>query len=84
MNEMERIEKQLNDHAERIRALEIRDAAQNEKIDVLCKKLGELSDRIEELMEFIRTCMWKALGAMGTLFLVFLSFFIWYIQKLGG
>jgi uncharacterized coiled-coil protein SlyX len=79
----DRVEKRLNDHAERIRALEIRDAAQNEKIDTLCTKLGELSDRITDLMNFIRTSLWKAVGALGTVLLVFLSFFIWYVQCLG-
>lgn len=79
----ERVERRLNDHADRIRALEIRDAAQNEKIDTLCKKLGELSDRITDLMNFIRTSLWKAVGALGTVLLIFLGFFIWYVQSLG-
>lgn len=84
MNFEERTERRLNDHGDRIRVLEIREAAQNEKIDSLCTKLDELSKSIKDLMDFMRSILWKALGAMGGLFLVFLGFFIWYVQHLKG
>lgn len=79
----ERTEKRLNNHSGRIRTLEIQNAAQNEKIDMLCKKLDSLSDKIGDLVNFLKTCMWKLLAAGGTVFLVFLGFFVWYVQRLG-
>lgn len=82
MNEEERIERRLNDHAQRIRTLEIRDAAQNEKIEMLCDKLDNLSNKIDDWMDFAKEAFWKCLGICGSIFLVFLGFFIWYIQNL--
>lgn len=82
MNFEERTECRLNDHADRIRTLEIREAAQNEKIDSLCSKLDELSKGIKDLMDFMRSILWKALGASGALIVIFLGFFIWYVQHL--
>jgi uncharacterized coiled-coil protein SlyX len=78
----EAAERRLNDHAERIRLLEIGNASQNEKIDSLCRAIEKLATRIDDLMEFLKTCMWKALGIGGTVFMVFLGFFIWYVQGL--
>lgn len=76
-------ERRLNDHGDRIRALEIKDAAQNERLDALCAKLDELSKSIKDLMDFMRSILWKALGATGGLLALFLGFFIWYVQHLG-
>ena len=79
---MERIEKRLNDHGERIRMLEIGNASQNEKIDALCKAISDLATRIDDLMSFLEGCLWKVLGIGGGVAMVFLGFFIWYIQSL--
>lgn len=84
MNEAERVEIWLNDHAERIRMLEIKDATQNAKIDMLCEKLEELSMKISDWMDFMKEAFWKVIGLCGSIFMVFLGFFIWYVQKLGG
>jgi len=83
MNFEEITERRLNDHADRIRALEIKDATQNAKIDSLCEKLEELSKSIGDLMDFMKSILWKALGGMGALLVIFLGFFIWYVQQLG-
>jgi len=83
MNFEEIVERRLNDHADRIRALEIKDATQNEKIDSLCRELKELANNIRDLMGFMKSILWKALGGMGALIIVFLSFFVWYVQQLG-
>lgn len=80
----ERCEKRLNDHAERIRVLEVKDASQDSKIEMICEKLENLSNQIGAWLDFMKQAIWKSLGAMGTILLIFLSFFIWYVQKLGG
>lgn len=82
MNFEEVTERRLNDHAERLRVLEISDAKKNEKIDSLCEKLEILSNSIKELMDFMKSIIWKALGGAGALLVIFLSFFMWYIQSL--
>lgn len=82
MNFEERTEQRLNDHGERIRMLEIGNATQNERLGALCKKLDSLAESITDLMDFLKTCLWKALGVGGTFFMVFLGFFIWYVQGL--
>ena len=83
MNEFEeRAERRLNDHAERLRALEIKDATQNAKIDSLCEKLEELSKQIVNLMEFMKSILWKTIGGMGAALVLFIGFFFWYVQNL--
>lgn len=80
----ERCEMRLNDHAERLRVLEVKDASQDGKIELLCEKLDNLTNQIGDWLSFMKQAIWKGLGAMGTILLIFLSFFIWYVQKLGG
>jgi uncharacterized coiled-coil protein SlyX len=75
-------ERRLNDHADRIRALEIKDATQNAKIDSLCEKLEKLSEQIGTLMEFMRSILWKTIGGMGAALALFMGFFFWYVQNL--
>jgi len=78
----ETTERRLNDHGERIRALEIKDATQNEQLVTLFKKLEDLSKDIRDLMTFMKSIMWKAIGGMGTLLILFMGFFFWYVQNL--
>lgn len=75
-------ERRLNSHAERIRALEIKDATQNERLDSLCRELKELSKDIRDLMEFMKSILWKTIGGMGTVLMIFVGFFFWYIENL--
>lgn len=75
-------ERRLSDHGERIRALEIKDATQNERLDSLCRELKELSKDIRDLMDFMKSILWKTIGGMGAGVLVLLSFFFWYVQGL--
>jgi uncharacterized coiled-coil protein SlyX len=75
-------ERRLNDHGDRLRALEIKDATQNAKIDSLCEKLEELSKSIGALMEFMKSILWKTIGGMGGLLVLFMGFFFWYVQSL--
>ena len=75
-------ERRLNDHADRIRALEIKDATQNERLDSLCRELKELSKDIRDLMGFMKSILWKTIGGMGAGILLLLSFFFWYVQNL--
>lgn len=78
----ERTEIRLNDHGDRIRDLEIKDAAQNGRIDSLCQKMEDLAIIIERWMEFAQDLYWKVLGAAGGLIAMLGAFFIWYIQCL--
>jgi len=78
----ETTERRLNNHGDRIRALEIKDATQNAKIDSLCEKLEELSKNIGNLMEFMKSILWKTIGGMGVLLVLFMGFFFWYVQNL--
>lgn len=78
----ERVERRLNDHADRIRALEVKDAKQDGKIEKLCDSLQHLSDQIDAWMEFMKQTFWKVLSAMGGLIIVLFGFLIWYIQSL--
>ncbi len=78
----ERTENRLNDHAARIKTLELKDAADTVRIDNLCAQLKDLADEIKQLIEFIKAAAWKLAGGMGFLLLTFLGFFIWYIQSL--
>ena len=64
----ERAEKRLNDHAERLRALETSDAKQGILIEQLCSKLDSLISWMKALL-----VAWIT-GSGG--------FFIWYIQSL--
>ena len=82
MNFEERIEVQINDHTERIRALEIKDATQNERINSLCAKMEELTNTLEKWMGFAQNLFWKILGAAGGIILILAGFFIWYVQSL--
>lgn len=84
LNFEEVTERRLNDHAERIRILEVKDVVHDGKIEALCDKLDNLSNQISAWMEFMKQAFWKGLGAMGTILLIFLGFFIWYVQQLGG
>ena len=68
MNEQDRIERRLNDHAGRIRALETGFAAQTVIVQELCKKMDSLIAWIKALL--IAWCT-----GMG-------GFFIWYVQNL--
>lgn len=72
-----RTENRLNDHAARIKILEIKDATQDGKIEMLCEK-------ISEWMDFMKQALMKILGVFITASFVFFSFFIWYVQHLGG
>ena len=78
----ETTERRLNDHGERIRALEIKDATQNEQLVTLFNTLEKLSNDIRELMAFMKSILWKIIGGMGAGMLVLLSFFFWYVQSL--
>lgn len=78
----ERTEKRLNDHAERIRCLEIKDAAQSERINSLCDKIEELAKTIENWIEFAQNLFWKVLGASGGIIMILAGFFIWYVKSL--
>ena len=78
----EAAERRLNDHAERIRILEIGNASQNEKIDTLCRAIGDLTTRIDNLMDFLESCLWKTVGIGGAMLTAFMGFFIWYVQSL--
>ena len=82
MNFEERTETRLNDHAERIRILEVKDASQDGKIEMLCDKLDNLSNQIAAWMEFMKQAFWKVLGIFGTAFFVLVGFFVWYVQNL--
>lgn len=82
MNFEERSELRLNDHAERIRTLEIKDAAQTERISSLCQKMEELAKTIENWMQFAQNLFWKVLGAAGGIIGVLVLFFVWYVQSL--
>lgn len=68
MDEQDRIERRLNDHAERIRALETSDARQSVMIEQLCSKLDNLISWMKALL-----VAWAT--GMG-------GFIIWYIQSL--
>lgn len=68
MDEQERVENRLNDHAGRLRALETGFAAQAVIVQELCKKLDSLINWIKALLMAWGT----GLGA----------FLIWYIQSL--
>jgi len=75
-------ERRLNDHGERIRSLEIKDATQNARLDSLCEKLERLSEQIGVLMEFMKSILWKTIGGMGAVILTLMGFFFWYVQNL--
>lgn len=64
----ERAEKRLNDHAQRIRALESADAAMAVRMENLCEKLDSLTSWIKALVVMLITSM--------------SGFFIWYVQTL--
>jgi hypothetical protein len=64
----ERTEQRLNNHSDRIRALETNDARQTIIIEELCKKMDSLINWIKALILAYAT---------GT------GFFIWHIQTLG-
>ena len=68
MDEQERLERQLNDHADRIRTLETSDTRQTVMIEQLFEKLDNLTSWIKALVITIIT------GGGG--------FIIWYIQSL--
>lgn len=78
----EMTERRINDHALRIRVLEVKDASQDGKIELLCEKLDNLSKQISAWLSFMKQAIWKGLGVMGTIILIFLGFFIWYVQSL--
>jgi len=78
----ERAEKRLNDHAGRIRSLELKDATQSERINSLCQKLDNLAETISDWMTFAQNLFWKVLSAAGGLILLFGGFMCWYIQSL--
>ena len=64
----ERTETRLNDHAQRIRALETADAAMAVRMENLCEKLDSLTNWIKALIVALIT-------STG-------GFFIWYVQTL--
>lgn len=76
------VEKRLNDHGDRIRDLEIKDAKDGERISSLYEKMDELVKIIDKWMQFAQTLYWKVLGAAGVIISVLISFFIWYIKGL--
>ena len=78
----ERVEKRLNDHADRIRLLEITDATANERITALYQKIDELMRCIDNWMKFAQNLFWKVLGAAGGIISLLALFFVWYIQSL--
>ena len=77
-------ERRLNSHAERIRALEIGNATQNEQLVTLFNTLEKLSNDIRDLMGFMKSILWKTIGGMGVTLTLFMGFFFWYVQSLGG
>lgn len=78
----EKVETRLNNHSERIRELEIKDARDTVRIDSLCSKLEELAKTIENWMIFAQTLFWKILGATGGIIAVLAAFFFWYVQSI--
>lgn len=66
----ERTEKRLNDHSDRIRALETSNAKQEIMIEQLCLKL-------DSLVSWMKALLIAWVTGMG-------GFFIWYVQRLGG
>lgn len=62
------LKKVSDNHEDRIRELEIKESARDEKIDGLCEKINDLVKSIKWLIAAGAT----SLG----------SFFIWYIQSL--
>lgn len=68
MDEQERVEHRLNDHAGRIRALETGFAAQTVIVQELCKKM-------DSLINWIKTLLIAWCTGIG-------GFVIWYIQSL--
>lgn len=65
----------VEEHETRIRALEIRDATQNERIAALCQSIQDLSKKIDDFMDFLKRVL-VATGMTG------IGFIIWYIQNL--
>ena len=68
MRELERAEHRLNDHSDRIRALETGFAAQTVIVQELCKKM-------DSLIIWIKTLLMAWGTGMG-------GFLIWYVQNL--
>ena len=68
MDEQERVEHRLNDHAGRIRALETGFAAQTVIVQELCKKM-------DSLISWMKALLVAWVTGMG-------GFFIWYVQNL--
>jgi len=64
----ERTEETIQDHEERIRQLEVKEATLFERIDKLCQKM-------DDLMSWFKVAI---IGAVGT----GAGFFIWYVQNL--
>lgn len=77
-------ENRLNDHAKRLRELEIERATQKQQIEALCNKLALLADTIDSWMSFAREAFWKVLGTLSTIIFFFAGFFVWYCKQLGG
>lgn len=66
----ERTEETIQDHEERIRQLEVKEATLFERIDKLCQKMDDLMS-------------WFKAGIIGVVAMG-AGFIVWYIQKLGG
>lgn len=72
----------MDDHADRIRDLELNEAAQKERMVNLCEKLEEFTKIIDRWMQFAQTLFWKVLGAAGGIIGILAGFFIWYVKNL--
>ena len=68
MEENDRIERRINDHSDRIRALETSDARHGVMIEQLCIKL-------DSLIAWMKALLIAWITGMG-------GFFIWYVQSL--
>jgi len=78
----ERTENKFNDLDGRVRTLEVKDAKDDGRIDLLYDKMDQLVETIDKWMIFAQALYWKVLGAAGGLISILALFFVWYIQSL--
>lgn len=79
---MDRKTQKMDDLSTRVRQLEISNAKYEEQMNNVLEKIDSLMDSIQRWMNFVQACFWKALGLAGTVIMIFVGFFIWYIQHL--
>ena len=82
LNFEDRTEVRLNDHGDRIRTLEIKDAKDGERISSLYTKMDELLSIIDKWMQFAQALYWKVLAGAGGIIIILGGFFIWYVQSI--